>query len=155
MVVQRLPEQDDLHRERDRLRAQRARADDAELFADVLDANLMTAQRAFERLPCPWIAQHIFDAQHQKAAVGALQCAGLDQREVRVQRSELRLFFDAAEQVRICGVELDDDRCAVGRLFVDEDVHRVLAQRRFARPGRQRRRRAVFAAGRSGETGAG
>ena len=68
----------------------------------------------------------------QVAAVGAVQRAGLDQREVGDQRAHLREVLDAADEVVVGGVVLVHDRRAAAAAVLDQHVHLVAPQRGLA-----------------------
>ena len=84
------------------------------------DAGLEGAQQAF---PGCRVVQEIVHVEHQEAAVGAVEAAGLDEREVRDQGAELGFALDAAEQVGRRRVVLHDDGGALEALVVHEEVH--------------------------------
>ena len=69
--------------------------------------------------------QHLFDIQHQVAAVGAVQCTGPDQREVSAQGAQVGDVLDPSEQVLVGRVVLIDHRDGTSGTVVDQQVHAV------------------------------
>ncbi|KAF5031211.1 hypothetical protein DSECCO2_630090 [anaerobic digester metagenome] len=86
----------------------------------VLHAAEARAQGAQEPLPGSDVGRDVVHADDEEAAVGAVQGAGLDQREIGVERAHLGFALDAAHEVEIGGVVLDDHGRARERAVVHE-----------------------------------
>ena len=121
-------DQHHLEVDRDRLRLQRDGADQAELTLDGFDAQLAGAQGPFQAVPGEGVAQHLLHIQHQVAAVGAVQGAGLDQGEVGEQGAHVGHVLDAPDQVLVGRIVFEHHRCALGLGIVHQDVDRVAAE---------------------------
>ncbi len=113
----------------DRLGLERHRADQAELLGERFDPDLARPQDALELLPGERLEQQAARIEHQIAAVGAVQRAGLDQVEVGDQRAELGDVLDPAHQVRMRRVVLVDHRCALGPGMIDQEIDPVAPKR--------------------------
>lgn len=72
--------------------------------------------------------QNIFQMQNQKAAVGTMQRACLDQSKIRDQSSHFRFALHASKQIRARGMVFDDNRSAVGFTVVHEQIDVVNIQ---------------------------
>ena len=88
-----------------------------------LDLEAAVAQRALQRRPDPGLSQHVHRVEHQDAAVGTQQTAGLD---VHVIGQPLAAFrshlLDRTEQIAVGRRLLPDDRQPAGLGVVDDDV---------------------------------
>ena len=74
--------------------------------------DLLAQQRAFQRRPAQWLGQQVAQIDHQRAAIGAMQAARLDQPEIGHQRALHREMLDAADQVAQRRMHLLDHRRA-------------------------------------------
>jgi hypothetical protein len=95
VIEQRVADEHDLDVERDRLRFQRYRADEAELGAQLLDADVTVFERALECVPGQVIDEHLAHRQHQVATVGPMERPWLDHSKVGGDRSHESVMFDA------------------------------------------------------------
>lgn len=101
VVKRTVANQDDLDVERDWLRLQRYGADQAHHLAEGLDLDMLGAQRALQRLPGIGLHEQAQGVDHQEAAIGSVQGAGLDQGEIGQQRAHLGDMFDPPDQVGV------------------------------------------------------
>ena len=90
------------------------------MLADVFDHRLAVFQGPFKLLPDQGLDQGIPGLQDQVAAIGAMDCPGLDHGEIGGDGHQLVLVFDLAKQVVIVGIGLDDDRRARCIVMADE-----------------------------------
>ena len=81
-IEQAIAEQHDLHSQWNGIGIERDRAGQAEEAADVLDRDLPTFQRAFERGPAKWLHQEAARVQKQVTAARPMEGARLDQLEI-------------------------------------------------------------------------
>ena len=77
----------DLDADGDRLRRECGRRQHRQLFAEILDPRLARTQRALHRLPDERLGESVERIDDEKAAVRAMQRAGLDHRVVRDDRT--------------------------------------------------------------------
>ena len=122
VVEHPVADEDDFHIQRDRLRLERHRADETQRFPERLDTQLLGVERAFQAVPGERLLEQLQRVEHKIAAVGPVQCAGFDQRELGEQRAHPRLMLGAAHQVLIAGVVLRDDRGSLGLAVVDQQI---------------------------------
>jgi hypothetical protein len=104
---------------------QRHRADQAQHLPGRFDADLAAFQGALQGVPAEGLRQYLAQVEDQVAAVGPMQRAGLDQREVGDQGTHFRHVLDAADQVRQRRVVLMDDRRPLKALAAHDEVHLV------------------------------
>ena len=78
------------------------------------------------------MGQQLVRIEDQVTAVGAVQCAGLDQRKVGNQGAHLRYVLDPPDQVLVGGVILENDRRAGRIRVVDDHVDAVGMKSRHA-----------------------
>ena len=89
-------------------------------------------QGALQGIPGVGVFQHIGRAQHQIAAVGALQGSGAQHGEVQHVLAQLHIALDAAHQIHERRIRLEHDRRAVRLAVIDQHVH-LKAQQRIDR----------------------
>ena len=112
VVQHAVAEQHDLHVERDRIRLQRHRRGHAHEPRGVLDHDLLAQQGTLQRGPALGFGEQVAQVDHDRAAIGAMQAARLDQPEIRHQRALHREVLDAADKIAQCRMHLLDHRCA-------------------------------------------
>jgi hypothetical protein len=89
------------------------------------DSNAPAEERAFQALLCMRVSEELPCVQHQVATVGAVQAAGLDQREVGDEIPELRVLLDATKQVFVGRLIVVNDWCPLRVAVVDEYIDGV------------------------------
>ena len=102
--------------------AQRRRVE-AERPERVLGADALLAQHALDALPDDGVGQQVGRAHDEDAAARLVQRPRADAREVGEQRPEARAPLEVAEEARIRGVRVVDDRRRRPRLVRHEEVH--------------------------------
>ena len=122
----RLPDQDHLDAQRNRFGLERHRVGQAQHFFQRLNPEFAGLERTLEAVPGEAVAQQLECVDHEVTAVGAMQRARLDQREIGHQRTHLRMIFDPPGQVLVSRVILEDDRRAIGVGVIDDHVDAVL-----------------------------
>ncbi|VTR65774.1 hypothetical protein DESC_370143 [Desulfosarcina cetonica] len=100
----------------------------AHVLGHVLDAEHFVLQGPLEGFPHLGMIQNRLHLQDEETPVGLQQGAGLDHGEVGDQSSHEGLFVDAAEDVGIGGIGLEDHRRAGQSRAVLEDVDLVAGQ---------------------------
>jgi hypothetical protein len=79
-----------------------------------------------ERVPGERVVEHVYRVEQQKSSVRPVQRAGLDHAEVGDHRAEEGAVLDAAEQIVVSRIRLEDYWGARGLLMVlDQDVHGI------------------------------
>ena len=129
VVGRRVADEHHLHIERDRLGGEGGGHEHPGLEA-FLDADAAVAQPLLERLPRERLAEQHTRIEHQVAAVRSVQRAGLDMPIIADQRAELGAHLDAADQVGVGRIRLDDHRRAAQIAIVHDDVEMILVERR-------------------------
>ena len=131
-VPERRADKDHLYIKRYRPRLRRAGERRALRAAELFDADHAIAQRAFEERPALGIGGDRFGAQHQHAAIGAMQRAGADLQEIGMERALALAIFDPAEEMLIAGIGLDDHRRMHFLAMIDEEIDGVAPLGEFA-----------------------
>ncbi len=129
VVEHRLADHHDLEVERYRLGFQGDRRRVAHELGQRFDPDLAVDQRPLELFPGIGLGQQLAGVDDQEAAVGLVQRARLDQREVGDQGAEPGGMLDPSDQVGDHRRVLDDHRRAVGIAVVDQDVDLVPLER--------------------------
>ncbi len=96
----------------------------------VFDAHVTVLERTLERLPGLGVDERLAHRQHQVAAVGPLERPRLDHDKVGGDRTHKGVMLNAANEIVIGGIALDDDGRAPGVGMVNQHVHLVTAERR-------------------------
>ena len=124
-----------LHVQGDGLRPQALGGEEAQALAHLLHHDLAVPDRPLEAIVGEEVAQDLLHRQHQIAAVGLVQRAAPDQREVGLEGAVHGLLLDAPEQVVVGGVPLHDHRRPRRFAVVHSHVHLVLAKGQLLHPG--------------------
>ena len=137
----RRPDQRDFEVQRDRFRLQPRRQRQAKVVGHALDAYPLVAQRALQGRVGGARLQQIVRGQHQVAAVGPVQRAGLNQREVRDADAQFRAGLHPSKEVGVRRVGVANQRRAGFRPVRDQhvDAVRQVGIRRRTRPLRGQR----------------
>src|SRR6185312_11071097 len=123
---------DHLYIKRYRPRLRRAGDGRALRPAELFDADHAIAQRAFEESPACRIGGDRLGAQHQHAAIGAVQRAGADLQEIGMKRALALAIFDPAEEMLVGRIGLDDHRRMGLFAVIDQQIDDVAPLREFA-----------------------
>ncbi len=131
-VPARRADDDHLEVERDRLRLGRHRHRQHLRALRFLDADLAVAQRRLEEAPARRVGGERLRPQHQYAAIGAMQRAGADQREIGLDRALGLAILDAAEEILIARIALQHDHRMALVAMIGEQVDGIAALPRLA-----------------------
>jgi len=125
VVPARMADQHDARVERHRARLGRGGDRRPAAAMALLDADLAVAQGRLEHRPELGVGGDRLGAQHQHAAIGAVEGAGTHEREIGGERALFLAVVDAAEHRLVAGIGLDDDGRRLGVGVVDQQVDRV------------------------------
>ena len=127
-IQQAIAEQNDLQLERNRIGLQRHRAGEAEKSANILDRDLAAPQRPLKRCPAERLLQHTPCVEQEVTAVGAMHRPGLDEAEIRQQRTVQGDILNAADQIAKRRVQFFNDRNRLVAVLSDEDIDLVAVE---------------------------
>jgi len=135
MIELAVAEQDDLGRERDGIGLQGLRAHDRHAVHGRFNRHGAGAQATFQHLPRIGLKQQSACVDQQISAVGQMQAAGADEREIGEQGAHLRLLFDAADEIANRRVVFDDNGGSGFGAIADQQVNPEAAQARIGLGG--------------------
>ncbi len=133
VIKQAFTQQHHLHIQRNGLRLQAHRTDQAVGLLQAFRTNVPGTQHALQRLPGSWLGEQAAHVEHQVAAVGAVQGTGANQGEIGDQRAVVHVVLGAAHQVLMAGQILVDHGRPAGLAIIDQQVHLEAAEHRLRR----------------------
>ncbi len=136
VIDEALADQHHLEVQRHRLGLELHRAGETDDVGQRLDADPAGAQAALEPVPGVGLRQHLDGVEHQEAAIGPLQRAGADEREVAHQRAHVHHMLDAADEVLQRGVVFIHHRAGAVGGILDQQIDQVALHRNAAGVGR-------------------
>ena len=93
--------------------------------AGLFDPELAVLDDSLQRFPNSRIGENIAIVEHQIAAVGLADGAGLDQCKIGNVAADDRFFFNDAEEIVISRIGFNDDRRPLRFTVIDEHIDSV------------------------------
>ena len=125
VVPTRIPHDDDFDIERHRRGFRCSRNRHAGRAVLLFQTDHPVPQGTLELIPADRVGPQGLGPQHEDAAIGTVEGAGLNHREICLQRPTHLLVLDAPKEVLIGWIALQNDRGATDIGIVDEQVDRI------------------------------